>query len=73
MDAILVRCTQCKHAMKFSAEKAGKKAKCPKCEAIVVVQADESAPEEPVAEAPAAAPAAGAIPNREQFARAGSN
>src|ERR1043166_4425240 len=41
MDAIIVRCGHCKHAMKFSAAKAGKKAKCTKCDAIVVVKAEE--------------------------------
>lgn len=56
MDAIIVRCKMCKHAMKFSAEKAGKRAKCPKCDAIVLVEAEaeparkeESAPEAAVA------------------------
>jgi hypothetical protein len=62
MDAIIVRCKMCKHAMKFSAEKAGKRAKCPKCDAIVLIKAEEEAkkPEPaPVAaapDAPAAAP-----------------
>jgi hypothetical protein len=55
MDAIIVRCKKCTHAMKFSAEKAGKKAKCPKCEAIVVVQADEEAQEKEAAPTEAAA------------------
>ena len=51
MDAIIVRCKMCKHAMKFSAEKAGKRAKCPKCDAIVLVETEaEPAPE--VAAAP---------------------
>ncbi len=49
MDAITVRCKMCKHAMKFSAEKAGKRAKCPKCDAIVLVQADEEPAKEPEA------------------------
>jgi len=29
----------CKHAMKFSAEKAGKRAKCSKCDAVLVIEA----------------------------------
>jgi hypothetical protein len=31
--------------MKFSAEKAGKRAKCPKCDAIVLIKAEEEAPQ----------------------------
>jgi len=39
MDAhSIFRCKSCQHAMKFSAEKAGKKAKCPKCGTLVVIQ-----------------------------------
>ncbi|MSQ94167.1 MAG: hypothetical protein EXR98_06375 [Gemmataceae bacterium] len=45
--AITVRCKMCKHAMKFSAEKAGKRAKCPKCDAIVLVQAEAEPAKEP--------------------------
>jgi uncharacterized Zn finger protein (UPF0148 family) len=44
MDSISVHCKMCKHVMKFSAEKAGKRAKCPKCDTIVVVQAEEPEP-----------------------------
>ncbi len=51
MESIIIRCKACKHAMKFSAEKVGKRAKCPKCDAVVLIQAD------PVAEAPASTPA----------------
>lgn len=54
MEAILIRCKMCKHAMKFSAEKAGKRAKCPKCDAIVLIEADAKKPEETPAEAPPA-------------------
>jgi hypothetical protein len=56
MDAIIVRCKMCKHAMKFSAEKAGKRAKCPKCDAIVLVEADgaHARTEEPAPEVAAA-------------------
>jgi hypothetical protein len=61
MDAIIVRCKKCAHAMKFSAEKAGKKAKCPKCEAIIVVQADEEPQEKEAASPEAAAPAVKAV------------
>src|SRR5262249_20020311 len=45
MAAIAVRCKVCKHGMKFSAEKAGKRAKCPKCDTIVLIQAEEEAPQ----------------------------
>lgn len=45
MAAILVRCKTCKHGMKFSAEKAGKRAKCPKCETINVIEEAEEAPQ----------------------------
>ena len=38
MDAITVRCNMCKHAMTFSADKAGKRAKCKKCDAINVIE-----------------------------------
>src|ERR1019366_5938560 len=41
MDAITVRCNNCKHQMKFSADKAGKREKCPKCQTILVVQVEE--------------------------------
>src|SRR5690242_18525463 len=41
MDSITVRCKMCKHAMKFSAEKAGKRAKCPKCDTILLIKAEE--------------------------------
>lgn len=52
MDAISIRCKSCQHAMKFSPDKAGKKAKCPKCGSIVVINVDEVAKES----APPAAP-----------------
>ena len=61
MDAIIIRCKSCQHTMKFTAEKAGKKAKCSKCGALVVIEAeDESA--EPDAPVVAAAPAVTAPP-----------
>ena len=44
MDAISIRCKSCQHAMKFSADKAGKKAKCPKCGTLVVIQAEAPPP-----------------------------
>jgi DNA-directed RNA polymerase subunit RPC12/RpoP len=57
MDAISVRCKNCKHPMKFSADKAGKRAKCPKCQAIVLVKVEEEpaqqAEEEPAKKEPA--------------------
>lgn len=45
MAPITVRCKACQHTMKFSAEKAGKKAKCSKCGTLAVIQAEE----EPIA------------------------
>lgn len=54
MDAISVRCRMCEHPMKFSAEKAGKRAKCPKCDTIVQIPTAE---EQAIKEQPAAAPA----------------
>lgn len=56
MDAISVRCKMCKHPMKFSAEKAGKRAKCPKCDAIVLIKAEED-PEKKAEPTPASAAA----------------
>lgn len=50
MDAITFRCPACKHAMKVGAEKAGRKAKCPKCKAELTIPQSESV-------TPAAAPA----------------
>jgi hypothetical protein len=47
MDAISIRCKACQHAMKFSADKAGKKAKCPKCGTIVAIQAEPAPPPAP--------------------------
>ena len=41
MDSITLRCDKCQHTMKFAAAKAGKKAKCSKCEAILLIQAAE--------------------------------
>jgi hypothetical protein len=62
MDAIIVRCKMCKHVMKFSAEKAGKRAKCPKCDAIVLVEAEvEPARKEEPAPEVAAAPLVKAV------------
>src|SRR2546425_12472853 len=58
MDAISFRCKSCQHPMKFSAEKAGKKTKCPKCGTVAVIQVEEAPPaaaapaEEEVALAP---------------------
>jgi hypothetical protein len=60
MDAIVVRCKMCKHAMKFSPEKVGKRAKCPKCDAIVVIEADKKQEAEKPEPAPAAAAASAA-------------
>jgi DNA-directed RNA polymerase subunit RPC12/RpoP len=37
MDNISVKCAGCGHAMKFAADKAGRKAKCPKCEKVLTI------------------------------------
>src|SRR5436190_1276109 len=39
MDAISIRCKACKHTMKFSADKAGKKTKCSKCGTLAIIEA----------------------------------
>lgn len=57
MEAILIRCKMCKHAMKFSAEKAGKRAKCPKCDAINLIAAEAEQKPDPPAAAPPPKPA----------------
>jgi hypothetical protein len=41
MDAITISCASCQHTMRFGHDKAGKKAKCPKCGALVVIAAPE--------------------------------
>jgi hypothetical protein len=50
MQVITVSCAGCGHPMKFAADKAGRKAKCPKCATLLTV---------PAANGPAAAGAAG--------------
>ena len=40
-NMISVRCKSCQHTMKFAASKAGKKARCPKCDALIVIEAEE--------------------------------
>jgi len=57
MEAIVVRCKTCKHAMKFSAEKAGKRSKCPKCDTVVLIKADEKPESKPEEKKPEPAPA----------------
>src|SRR6266853_213857 len=42
MEVIKFSCA-CGHAMKFAADKAGRKAKCPKCTAIITVPGGEGA------------------------------
>ncbi len=42
MEVIRVSCA-CGHAMKFAADKVGRKAKCPKCTAIIVVRKPDEA------------------------------
>jgi len=57
MASITVHCKMCKHVMKFSAEKAGKRAKCPKCDTVVLIKAeDEAQKPEPAPETPAPPP-----------------
>jgi len=59
MPAIVVVCSSCKHKMRFGEDKAGRKAKCPKCGKPVVVAAPEENGEEEVkdvAPAPQAKP-----------------
>lgn len=54
MDTITFRCSACQHVMKVGADKAGRKAKCPKCASpIVVPDAEPAAP----AKAPEPGPA----------------
>jgi hypothetical protein len=43
METISVSCTACGHAMKFGADKAGRKAKCPKCENVLTVPVNGAA------------------------------
>src|SRR3954447_24046528 len=70
METINLRCTSCDHAMKFSPDKAGKKAKCPKCTAVFVIptpeQAAALAPGHPP-EGPAGAPPAPAAAAEEEY------
>jgi hypothetical protein len=42
MEVIPFTCAICGHAMKFAADKAGRKAKCPKCETIITVPKPEA-------------------------------
>jgi hypothetical protein len=42
MEVIAVKCA-CGHAMKFPADKAGRKAKCPKCASVLVIPGAEEA------------------------------
>jgi len=55
MDFITFRCAFCDHGMKVGAEKAGRKAKCPKCKKELTIPKPEGAP--PASPAPAANPA----------------
>lgn len=48
MDAISIRCKACKHTMRFSADKVGKKAKCSKCGTLVVIEVQREAAQEAV-------------------------
>ena len=41
MEVIAVKCAICGHGMKFAADKAGRKAKCPKCETVLTVPKPE--------------------------------
>jgi hypothetical protein len=42
MEAITVTCSSCQHLMRFGQDKAGRKAKCPKCGTLVVITAAEA-------------------------------
>ncbi|MFO0969199.1 MAG: hypothetical protein U0793_26895 [Gemmataceae bacterium] len=53
MDPITFRCTTCDHALKVGADKAGRKVKCNRCNALLVVPAATEKKEEVVAAAPA--------------------
>ena len=76
MSAITVRCKTCQHGMKFSAEKAGKRAKCPKCDTLILIQAEEETPQVKAAAeeavAAGAAPVVAAAPPSEEDDAAGS-
>jgi hypothetical protein len=43
MEPISVNCASCGHAMKFAPDKAGRKAKCPKCNAVFTIPTPEEA------------------------------
>jgi hypothetical protein len=62
MEAIIVRCKMCKHTMKFSPQKAGKRAKCPKCDTIVLIQAEEEVQKKEASPTPELAPEAPPAP-----------
>ena len=42
MDFITFRCTACQHGMKVGADKAGRKAKCPKCQTELTIPKSET-------------------------------
>src|SRR4051794_24472962 len=46
-ELITFKCTKCQHVLKIGAEKAGRKAKCPKCGQAVTIPGANAAPEPP--------------------------
>jgi hypothetical protein len=46
MESISIRCKSCKHQMKFSGDKAGKKARCSKCGKLTLIEAETVPPGE---------------------------
>src|SRR4051794_4967008 len=44
MDTITVQCPSCGHSLRFGADKAGRKAKCPKCGNTVPIPAADAPP-----------------------------
>ncbi len=59
-DSIVIACPECKATMKVAAAAAGKKARCAKCKAVIVVKAPSAKPAAP-GKAPAATPAAAGV------------
>src|SRR5262245_8095079 len=63
MSTITFQCSDCHQTLRVSADKAGKKVRCPKCGAVLPIpQAEEQAERVKPAPAPAPAPARAAPP-----------
>lgn len=72
MDVINVTCGGCGHAMRFAADKAGRKAKCPKCASVVPIPTgteitSAAPPVVAAAEAPPAVTAASSVPTSDDI------